>query len=174
MEEALEPSPKQTFQQRARTLTNRIHHLHEQCPLCQFVRPGYLASRVLFVYRDRSLLSLGNVITALSEGRHGHIPYRDSTLTRLLQVRPGSRFSLLDRRRNTAKERSYSYLCVAFYCFLLPLFSFYMNFPVLLIQVFCGILTKQDINVPFRAGISGGQRTDPNACCDISRGLQLR
>ncbi|CAM9834777.1 unnamed protein product [Scytosiphon promiscuus] len=33
----------------------------------------------------RSLLALGNVITALSEGRHGHIPYRDSTLTRLLQ-----------------------------------------------------------------------------------------
>lgn len=34
----------------------------------------------------RSLLALGNVITALSEGRQGHIPYRDSTLTRLLQV----------------------------------------------------------------------------------------
>lgn len=38
------------------------------------------------VGRCRSLLALGNVITALSEGRHGHIPYRDSTLTRLLQV----------------------------------------------------------------------------------------
>ncbi|CAM9335866.1 unnamed protein product [Ascophyllum nodosum] len=34
---------------------------------------------------NKSLLALGNVITALSEGRQGHIPYRDSTLTRLLQ-----------------------------------------------------------------------------------------
>ncbi|CAN0026497.1 unnamed protein product [Pylaiella littoralis] len=34
---------------------------------------------------NKSLLALGNVITSLSEGRHGHIPYRDSTLTRLLQ-----------------------------------------------------------------------------------------
>lgn len=43
--------------------------------------------RIDYVRGDRSLLALGNVITALSEGRHGHIPYRDSTLTRLLQVR---------------------------------------------------------------------------------------
>ncbi|CAM9240011.1 unnamed protein product [Ectocarpus sp. 12 AP-2014] len=34
---------------------------------------------------NKSLLALGNVITALSEGRLSHIPYRDSTLTRLLQ-----------------------------------------------------------------------------------------
>jgi Kinesin motor domain len=35
---------------------------------------------------NKSLMSLGNVITALSEGKkRGHIPYRDSTLTRLLQ-----------------------------------------------------------------------------------------
>ncbi|CAM9564836.1 unnamed protein product, partial [Phaeothamnion confervicola] len=34
---------------------------------------------------NRSLMALGNVITALSEGGRGHIPYRDSMLTRLLQ-----------------------------------------------------------------------------------------
>ncbi len=36
-----------------------------------------------------SLSALGNVISALTEGSAGqHVPYRDSKLTRLLQVRP--------------------------------------------------------------------------------------
>lgn len=36
-----------------------------------------------------SLSALGNVISALVDGRPGgHIPYRDSKLTRLLQVSP--------------------------------------------------------------------------------------
>lgn len=35
---------------------------------------------------NRGLLALGNVINALSEGK-AHVPYRDSKLTRMLQVR---------------------------------------------------------------------------------------
>ena len=34
----------------------------------------------------RGLLALGNVINAVVDG-HKHVPYRDSKLTRLLQVR---------------------------------------------------------------------------------------
>ena len=40
-----------------------------------------------------SLSALGNVISALVDGRSQHIPYRDSKLTRLLQVRTGCPFS---------------------------------------------------------------------------------
>ena len=36
---------------------------------------------------NKSLSALGNVIKALTSGRSHHIPYRDSKLTRLLQVR---------------------------------------------------------------------------------------
>ncbi|CAI9757821.1 unnamed protein product [Fraxinus pennsylvanica] len=35
---------------------------------------------------NRSLLTLGTVIRKLSKGRNGHIPYRDSKLTRILQT----------------------------------------------------------------------------------------
>jgi len=34
---------------------------------------------------NRSLLALGNVISALTEEKRGHVPYRDSKITRLLQ-----------------------------------------------------------------------------------------
>lgn len=36
-------------------------------------------------YINKSLLTLGNVISKLSKGSGGHIPYRDSKLTRILQ-----------------------------------------------------------------------------------------
>ena len=39
---------------------------------------------------NRGLLALGNVINALSEGK-AHVPYRDSKLTRMLQVGAGRR-----------------------------------------------------------------------------------
>ena len=35
---------------------------------------------------NKSLSALGNVIKALTSGRSQHVPYRDSKLTRLLQV----------------------------------------------------------------------------------------
>jgi hypothetical protein len=35
---------------------------------------------------NRGLLALGNVISALTESKTGHVPYRDSKITRLLQV----------------------------------------------------------------------------------------
>ena len=37
----------------------------------------------------RSLSALGNVICALTDGRSAHIPFRDSKLTRVLQVVDG-------------------------------------------------------------------------------------
>ena len=36
---------------------------------------------------NMGLLALGNVVNSLTEGK-SHIPYRDSKLTRMLQVRP--------------------------------------------------------------------------------------
>ncbi|EEC44527.1 kinesin family-like protein, partial [Phaeodactylum tricornutum CCAP 1055/1] len=36
-------------------------------------------------YINKSLMTLGKVVYALSEGIHSHVPYRDSKLTRLLQ-----------------------------------------------------------------------------------------
>lgn len=36
---------------------------------------------------NQSLSALGNCIHALTEAKRGHVPYRDSKLTRILQVR---------------------------------------------------------------------------------------
>ena len=35
---------------------------------------------------NKSLSALGNVVNALTDGRSSHVPYRDSKLTRVLQV----------------------------------------------------------------------------------------
>jgi Kinesin motor domain len=37
---------------------------------------------------NKSLSALGNVINALTDGKSTHVPYRDSKLTRVLQVCP--------------------------------------------------------------------------------------
>jgi hypothetical protein len=39
---------------------------------------------ILGININRGLLSLGNVIAALSDSKANHIPYRDSKLTRIL------------------------------------------------------------------------------------------
>lgn len=35
---------------------------------------------------NKSLSALGNVVNALTDGKSAHVPYRDSKLTRVLQV----------------------------------------------------------------------------------------
>ncbi len=35
---------------------------------------------------NKSLSALGNVVNALTDGKSSHVPYRDSKLTRVLQV----------------------------------------------------------------------------------------
>lgn len=51
---------------------------------------GYLYLVILGVHINRGLLALGNVISALGDEKKrkegAHVPYRDSKLTRLLQV----------------------------------------------------------------------------------------
>ena len=36
---------------------------------------------------NKSLSALGNVVNALTDGKPSHVPYRDSKLTRVLQVK---------------------------------------------------------------------------------------
>lgn len=52
----------------------------------------------LGIHINKGLLALGNVISALGDEKKrkegGHVPYRDSKLTRLLQARGQSSFFL--------------------------------------------------------------------------------
>lgn len=52
---------------------------------------------------NKSLSALGNVIKALTSGGNAHVPYRDSKLTRLLQVCVRGCSPLLRPRRHDAK-----------------------------------------------------------------------
>lgn len=55
--------------------------------LCVFVCSGSTGDRLKEATKiNLSLSALGNVISALVDGKSKHIPYRDSKLTRLLQV----------------------------------------------------------------------------------------
>ena len=54
------------------------------CPYAPLHCPGDRLKEGINI--NMSLSALGNVINALTEGKKEHIPYRDSKLTRVLQV----------------------------------------------------------------------------------------
>ena len=54
---------------------------------CQQAKTGAEGDRLKEATKiNLSLSALGNVISALVDGKSAHVPYRDSKLTRLLQV----------------------------------------------------------------------------------------
>ena len=56
-------------------------------PTSDIVIPGATGDRLKEATKiNLSLSALGNVISALVDGKSKHIPYRDSKLTRMLQV----------------------------------------------------------------------------------------
>ena len=63
--------------------------------------------------------ALGNVISALVDGRSTHVPYRDSKLTRLLQSSLGGNTkTLMVRERERERERESSQVCMYMYTLL--------------------------------------------------------
>ena len=64
-------------------LSNFVSHYYAHC----LKRTGATGERLREATKiNLSLSALGNVISALVDGKSKHIPYRDSKLTRLLQV----------------------------------------------------------------------------------------
>ena len=64
-------------------LSNFVSHHYAHC----LNRTGATGERLREATKiNLSLSALGNVISALVDGKSKHIPYRDSKLTRLLQV----------------------------------------------------------------------------------------